>query len=121
MLAAPPVTHLTLIDIDRRAVEAARRNVADPRAEIRWADVRRDAPADLDFVVMNPPFHDGGSEDKALGQGFIRAAHGALRKGGSLWLVANRHLPYEAVLTETFKTVTPRADRAGFKVYEARK
>ncbi|MBS0411947.1 MAG: class I SAM-dependent methyltransferase [Proteobacteria bacterium] len=121
VLAAPAVTHLTLIDIDRRAVEAARRNVTDPRAEIRWADVRRDAPADLDFVVMNPPFHDGGSEDKALGQGFIRAAHGALRKGGVLWLVANRHLPYEAVLAETFKVVTPRADRAGFKVYEARK
>ena len=121
VLAAPAVTHLTLIDTDRRAVAAARRNVADPRAEIQWADVRRAAHADLDFVVMNPPFHDAGSEDKALGQGFIRAAHGALRKGGTLWLVANRHLPYEAVLAETFKAVTPRADRAGFKVYEARK
>jgi 16S rRNA (guanine1207-N2)-methyltransferase len=120
VLAAPAVSHLTLIDVDRRAVEAARRNVVDPRAEILWADVRREAPKDLDFVVMNPPFHDVGVEDKGLGQGFIRAAHGALRKGGSLWMVANRHLPYEAVLGETFKAVTPRADQGGFKVFEAR-
>jgi 16S rRNA (guanine1207-N2)-methyltransferase len=121
VLAAPAVTHMTLVDTDRRAVAAARRNVTDPRAEVQWADVRRGAPTDLDFVVMNPPFHDGGSEDKTLGQGFIRAADGALRKGGTLWLVANRHLPYEAVLAESFKVVTPRADRSGFKVYEARK
>lgn len=125
VLAEPSVKRLTLLDIDRRAVEAARRNVTDPRAEIRWADVRQSGPggadlADLDFVVMNPPFHDGGAEDKALGQAFIRAARAALRKGGVLWLVANRHLPYEAVLTEVFTAVTQRADRGGFKIFEAR-
>ncbi|MGA0600557.1 class I SAM-dependent methyltransferase [Caulobacter sp. KR2-114] len=125
VLAAPAVSRLALLDIDRRAVEAAQRNVTDPRADIRWADVRgahgaQAGLADLDFVVMNPPFHDGGAEDKALGQGFIRAARAALRKGGVLWMVANRHLPYEAVLAEAFAKVTPHADRGGFKVLEAR-
>lgn len=120
VLAEPSVKRLTMLDIDRRAVEAARRNVTDPRAEIRWADVRQPGVSDLDFVVMNPPFHDGGAEDKALGQGFIRAARAALRKGGVLWLVANRHLPYEAVLTEVFTAATPRVDRGGFKIFEAR-
>lgn len=117
------VTELTLIDLDRRAVECARRNVDDPRAQFIWADVRTAAKdlEGLDFVVMNPPFHDGGQEDKALGQAFIRAAAGALRNGGSLWLTANRHLPYEAALGEAFKAVRPVADAGGFKVYEARK
>ncbi len=121
VLAAPRVEQLTLIDIDSRAVEAAKRNVADPRADIRWADVRSTGitPASLDFVVMNPPFHDAGTEDKQLGQTFIRQAASLLRKGGTLWLVANRHLPYEAVLAELFRTVTPRADQGGFKVIEA--
>jgi 16S rRNA (guanine1207-N2)-methyltransferase len=68
---------------------------------------------------MNPPFHDAGTEDKQLGQTFIRQAASLLRKGGTLWLVANRHLPYEALLTELFRTVTPRADQGGFKVIEA--
>jgi 16S rRNA (guanine1207-N2)-methyltransferase len=44
-----------------------------------------------------------------------------LRKSGVLWIVANRHLPYEAVLNEHFKNVRPVADAGGFKVYEARK
>ena len=121
-LAAPGVTRLELIDIDRRAIEAARRNVQDPRAAFHWADVLV-APdlSGLDFVVMNPPFHEGGVEDRGLGQAFIRRAHQILRPGGSVWLVANRHLPYEAVLNALFARVTARGDGAGFKVYEARK
>ena len=121
VLASPEVTALTLVELDRRAVDAAGRNVEDPRVAILWADVRQAELTDLDFVVMNPPFHDGGAEDRALGQGFIRKAAAALRKGGTLWLTANRHLPYEAVLTEAFKAVRPVADAGGYKVYEARK
>lgn len=122
-LASPKVESLLLIDSDRRAVEAARRNIDNPRATILWADVRTAAiePGSLDFVIMNPPFHDGGSEDKQLGQAFIRQAAGALRRSGTLWLVANRHLPYEKVLAEVFKLVTPRADTGGYKVFEARR
>jgi 16S rRNA (guanine1207-N2)-methyltransferase len=122
VLAGPGVTRLELIDLDRRAIEAARRNVEDPRAVFHWADLRF-APelSGLDFVVMNPPFHDGGVEDRELGQGFIRRAHQILRPGGTVWLVANRHLPYEAVLNERFAKVTARGEGAGFKIYEARK
>jgi len=122
VLANSGVTALELVDVDRRAVEVARRNVNDPRARFHWADARL-APelSGLDFVVMNPPFHDTGIEDKALGQGFIRRAHQILRPGGRVWLVANRHLPYEQVLSGLFAQVTPRGEGAGFKVYEARK
>ncbi len=123
VLQSPAVSALVLVDNDRRAVEAARRNVDDARADIRWADVRamEQAPADLDFVVMNPPFHVGGAEDRALGQAFIRQAAAMLKKGGVLWIVANRHLPYEAVLAEHFARVTPHGEDAGFKVHEARR
>ena len=36
-----------------------------------------------------------------------------------LWLVANRHLPYEVELNAAFKRVTKVADAGGYKVYEA--
>jgi len=120
VLRSPAVTALRLIDLDRRAVEAARRNVDDPRATFDWADARTvEAGADLDFVVMNPPFHDGGAEDRRLGQAFIRQAAAMLKKGGVLWLVANRHLPYEADITAAFKRSQPVADKGGYKVIEA--
>ena len=115
------VKSLALIDIDRRAIDAARHNVDDPRVDIRWGDARGDLGVqDLHFVVMNPPFHDQGIEDRGLGFAFIAAARRSLRKGGTLWMVANRHLPYEGKLGELFRTVTPRADRDGFKVIEAK-
>ena len=123
VLRAPGVTALTLIDIDRRAVEMARRNVADPRAIILWADLRRPdlALARLDFVVMNPPFHNGGAEDRALGNAFIARAAEALRPGGTLFITANAHLPYEAPLRAAFRSVSPLAAANGYKVYEARR
>ncbi len=125
-LASPQVRALSLVELDGRAVESARRNLDDPRATLHWADLTAPDPSDaeldgLDFVVTNPPFHDGGTEDRALGQAFIRRAARALRKGGALWLVANRHLPYEAALAELFAEVTLRADHGGYKVFEARR
>jgi 16S rRNA (guanine1207-N2)-methyltransferase len=123
VLKSSKVKALTLIDVDRRAVEAARRNVDDSRVDLRWADLRT-APAglaNLDFVVMNPPFHQGGIEDQGLGQSFVATAAKVLRRGGSLWLVANRHLPYEGVLKPLFARVEVRAEERGFKVFEARR
>jgi 16S rRNA (guanine1207-N2)-methyltransferase len=120
-LASPKVKKLVMIDTDRRAIEAARRNVVDKRAEILWADLRQVSLTSLDFVVMNPPFHDGGREDQSLGLAFIRQAAASLRKGGVCWLVANRHLPYEAELAPLFNTVTLKGQTGGYKVYEARK
>jgi 16S rRNA (guanine1207-N2)-methyltransferase len=121
VLASAAVTRLHLIDIDRRAVDCARRNVDEPRADFARADATTAAPEGLDFVVMNPPFHDAGWESKALGQRFIAAAHRALRKGGVLWMVANLHLPYEAVLEPLFARVERRDGGGPYKVFEARK
>lgn len=123
VLASKAVTALALLDIDRRAIDMARRNVADPRASYRWEDLREAEieSRSLDFVVMNPPFHDGGSEDQSLGRTFIRRAAEALRPGGVLWLTANVHLPYEAGLKEAFREVTVKASANGYKVFEARR
>jgi 16S rRNA (guanine1207-N2)-methyltransferase len=120
VLRSPAVTALRLIDLDRRAIEAAQRNVVDTRAGFDWADVRTlETRGDLDFVIMNPPFHDGGAEDRALGQAFIRQAAAMLKRGGTLWMVANRHLPYESELKTAFKRVSPLEEGGGSKLFEA--
>ena len=122
ILTSEKVAQVALVDIDRRAIEAARRNIEDARISLTWADLRDPLPqlAGLDFAVMNAPFHDGGTEDKLLALSFVKRAAEALRKGGSCWLVANRHLPYEAEMKPLFKHIDLKAQTGGYKVYEAR-
>lgn len=121
LAASREIEVMLLTDIDRRAIDCARWNIADPRARFAWADVR-DLPLDgppFYAVIMNPPFHDAGHEDRALGQAFIRRAAELLCRGGKAYLVANRHLPYESVLASAFASVRPLAEGDGFKIYEA--
>jgi 16S rRNA (guanine1207-N2)-methyltransferase len=123
VLQSPAVTRLTLVDVDRRAIQAARRNIDDPRASFAWRDLRADTAdlQDLDFVVMNPPFHDRGVEDRGLGAAFIKRAAEVLKPKGVCWLVANRHLPYEALLEPLFPRARQVIQAEGYKVYEARR
>ena len=123
VLSSEKVEQITLIDIDRRAVECARHNITDPRARFLWADVRDHSPelVAYEFVVMNAPFHDAGSEERTLALSFVKCAAESLRKGGVCWLVANRHLPYEAAMTPLFKRVDLKVQTGGYKIYEARK
>ncbi len=121
VLRSPAVTDLVGLDIDRRAIDAARRNLEDPRVRLLHADLRQGnvGLAGLDFVIMNPPFHHAGREDRGLGLAFIAAAAGMLRKGGVCRLVANIALPYEARLAALFARTTVLGQGGGYKVYEA--
>lgn len=120
LLDSAGVTAIEAVELDARALSAARRNVADTRAHFHWLDVRTGLPfAALDFVVMNPPFHSGGADDVALGRAFLQQARKILRPGGVLWMVANRHLPYEAELASLFSKVEEVTKSARFKVVRA--
>lgn len=111
---------LYAIDDDQRAVNRTKGNISDPRLEILWRDITRDALPDwLDAVVMNPPFHMHGKEDRGIGQTFIERAAQSLKPNGVLYMVANRHLPYERHLTGLFKEWRLLADLQGYKVIEA--
>ncbi|MEM6940688.1 MAG: class I SAM-dependent methyltransferase [Pseudomonadota bacterium] len=122
VLTRPDVTAVHLVEAGYMAVECAKRNVTDPRAQFHWADVPAwTAPASLDTVVMNPPFHQTRAAEPQIGRGFIAAARGLLTARGTLWMVANRHLPYEADLTQHFAQVDEIGGDARFKLFCARR
>ena len=115
------VRALDLYEAESRALDLARRNL-DGRPDIgfHWHDVTRGLSKQYDFIVTNPPFHAQGRADRPdIGKRFIAAAAEALRSRGRLFLVANRHLPYESVLDTRFDIVRTLADASGFKVIEA--
>ena len=113
-------TEVHLYEADLRAMDAARQNVTDPRARFHWADVvGLSAETRFDAVITNPPFHKGRAGAPELGRAFIETAARVLSPKGSLWLVANRHLPYESALGENFAHVEPLEAPAAFKIYKA--
>lgn len=100
----------------QRAQQASARAVA---VDVHWHDVTRGLPQRYDAIVSNPPFHQGRADLPGLGRAFITSAADALLPDGRLFIVANRHLPYETVLAARFREVRALTVQEGFKVIEA--
>ncbi|KAA9005253.1 class I SAM-dependent methyltransferase [Histidinibacterium aquaticum] len=114
------VERIDLVEAEALALDCARLNVTDTRARFQWADATDWRPEEwLGGVICNPPFHESRSADPALGRAFIAQAAAVLEPGGRLWLVANRHLPYEAALRERFARVEEIAGDPRYKIFEA--
>lgn len=124
----PKVAALDLFEAEQRAGICAHQNLAEAQARaggqvavaLHWHDVTTGLPGRYDAIVSNPPFHQGRADQPELGRAFIAAAADALHPDGQLWLVANRHLPYESTLASRFDAVRTVADEGGFKVIHAR-
>ncbi len=120
ILSRPKVKRLDLVEAEADALTCAKVNITDDRARFHWADATIWRPESLfDVVVMNPPFHSGREADPALGAAFIQAARRMLAPNGSLWLVANRHLPYDGVLSDAFLEHHEVAGTGAFRVIHA--
>nr|WP_298727134.1 class I SAM-dependent methyltransferase [uncultured Steroidobacter sp.] len=120
----PGITALDVYEAENRALELARVNLQSFEArtpiDYRWHDVAAGLPDTYDVIVTNPPFHaQRGIDRPDIGRRFIAVAADSLRPGGKLWLVANRHLPYENVLSESFESVRAVAQQHGYKIIEA--
>jgi 16S rRNA (guanine1207-N2)-methyltransferase len=123
----PRITSLDLYEAEARALEPARRNMERALREsgrelafaVHWHDVACGIEGRYDAIVSNPPFHQGRADLPDLGRAFIARAANALQPQGRLWMVANRHLPYESTLAMHFQQVHNVAAKDGFKVIQA--
>lgn len=115
------VARIDLYEADWQSLEAAKANLAGVAGtRFFWQDLAAEPAAErYDAIVMNPPFHRGRAAEPGLGRAMIGAAAAALRKGGRLFMVANRELPYEAALAELFATWRETAREGGFKTFFA--
>ncbi|HMN45223.1 MAG TPA: class I SAM-dependent methyltransferase [Povalibacter sp.] len=117
----PRIRSLDLYEAESRALDLARENLSTATVPVgcHWHDVTTGLPRKYDVIVTNPPFHASTHHDRPdIGRRFIAIAAQSLKPGGRLWLVANRHLPYESVLDARFGSVRTVTQSGGFKIIE---
>lgn len=121
-----PEAALTLTDESSHGVACARENFKRLDSDFKDIDfVQTEATNGLkedyfSMVICNPPFHQGTTINTQLGQYFFKAAKKVLKRDGELWIVANRHLNYQATLKHLFGNCVMRAQNDKFVVLSAR-
>ncbi|GHA35505.1 ribosomal RNA large subunit methyltransferase G [Streptomyces tauricus] len=125
---ARPETEVLFVDESYQAVASAeatyRVNTDDTaghgKAEFRVDDGLNGVPEDsVDLVLTNPPFHSHQATTDATAWRMFVGARRALRPGGELWVVGNRHLGYHVKLRRLFGNSELVASDAKFVVLKA--
>lgn len=120
LLKRDTIREMHLVEAEFAALDCARQNVTDPRAAFHWADVSDFKPKEkFDIVITNPPFHTSRAADPAIGQAFLAAAARIVAPSGQVFVVANRHLPYENHLATLFADVQEIGGNNVFKLLRA--
>lgn len=122
MAARAPQAHVTLVDINPRAVALAEENVrlnGVPTAEVRCGDgCAPVAGGRFDLILLNPPIRAG----RAVVVRLLSEARACLGPGGRLYLVARTRQGARTLgrLMESVYARVAEVERGGgFRVYEA--
>jgi 23S rRNA (guanine1835-N2)-methyltransferase len=123
---AGPKARLRFVDESYQALASARATFeasfpADTRdAEFRAADGMAGFEAgSVDLVLNNPPFHSHQATTDATAWRMFSGARTALRRGGELWVVGNRHLGYHVKMKRLFGNCDVVAGNPKFVVLRA--
>ncbi|WP_328869404.1 methyltransferase [Streptomyces sp. NBC_00287] len=104
---ADPEAEVLFVDESFQAVASAeatyKANGVPGHAEFRVGDGLAGVPAgSVDLVLNNPPFHSHQATTDATAWRMFTGAKRALRPGGELWVIGNRHLGYHVKLKRLF-------------------
>ncbi|TGN75908.1 methyltransferase domain-containing protein [Streptomyces bauhiniae] len=104
---ADPAAEVLFVDESFQAVASAeatyKANGVPGHAEFRVGDgLAGVASGSVDLVLNNPPFHSHQATSDATSWRMFTGAERALRPGGELWVIGNRHLGYHVKLKRLF-------------------
>jgi 16S rRNA (guanine1207-N2)-methyltransferase len=116
-----PSAKVVMTDVNSLALSSAQKTLDENRlsAEVIASDMFSDVKNKFNFIISNPPFHAGLSTHYEATERMLRQAPAYLKKDGHLFLVANRFLRYEPILTQVFKSVSIISENSRFKIIEA--
>ena len=88
------------VDVQAQAVWCAQATYerAQASGSILASDGLSSVEGRYQTILSNPPFHTGVRTDTSMTESFLQSANKHLVSGGELRIVANRFLPYEALI-----------------------
>ena len=112
-----PAAELWMTDVDAIALAAAAENApaASGICGDRWGSIQGNRQ--FDRIVSNPPIHEGKGRTYGVLTDLIEGAPDRLRPGGQLWLVAQRQIPVDRVLKETFRKANLAREDGRYRVW----
>ncbi len=118
-----PETRVIATDDSLLAVKSTRRNaeVNDLEIDVRYGNILQAVEESLDWIVCNPPFHDGHKQLTNIAEAMFLQSQQHLNPGGTLLVIANRHLAYMAKLKNLFARVNSLSSDKRFVVYQCHK
>ncbi len=119
LLAVEPSVHITLIDADAVAIEAAKKNVPAGRALVGHSLKSLNRDDTFDLIVANPPYHQGKERSDTVVMSFIDQSQHHLSADGDLWLVLQRQVNVRKALNQVYSSVDCTSDGA-YSVWHAR-
>ncbi len=124
----PEQFKMVFADESIMAIESSRLNVnantplLTNHCEFRLDDCLTQQPsASVDLILCNPPFHQQNAVTTHIAEQMIAQAAKALKNKGELYLVANRNLPYQHLLTRAFGEFYVVAKSEKFIIYSCTK
>jgi 16S rRNA (guanine1207-N2)-methyltransferase len=118
-----PGLSLTLSDVSAAAIASSKATLKANKLEgnVITSNVYSAIEEKFNWIVSNPPFHDGLKTSLAAADDMIRMAPSYLKPGGKFRIVANAFLPYPALLDSAFGSHEVIAQTGKFKIYQATK
>ena len=97
-----PKFTVNAVDADAWALEAARKTLSDSKQiSVQPSASASDITGSYELIISNPPFHRQFQHTTTITASFLQQLPQLLSRHGQCWLVANRFLPYERMLTNT--------------------
>ena len=127
-----PDCQLYFIDESYMAVESARNNYFNPlnlqsqqaqdKANFLVSNcLEQTTRSEIDLILCNPPCHQATIIGDHIARQMLKQSYKALKQGGRLWVVGNRHLGYHIKLKRLFGNCKTIASNHKFVVLEARR
>lgn len=121
LLQQLPDCHMVFCDESWLALQSASENAktyaAGADCQYHLGDGLSGLDESFDLILLNPPFHDGHVVGDHVARRLFRQSKQALKAGGELRVIGNRHLGYHTLLGKLFDRVDVLGSNKKFVVW----